>query len=390
LGEKDRLCNIGGNYLRLGKYALSLDYNLKGLKIAEESGNKYVMLFALGNIGAAYFAEENYPLALQYYFKALQIAREIGDMDEVADSYTELGGVYTRLKKYDQAKVLLDSALYISKKLGDKKYTKDVYERLNTLDSAMGNNRASYADYKEYILYRDSLVNQESVKKITQMELNRQFQKVEDSIKAEQQIIMNTERSDTNRKRLIAYGVIIVLILSGGLLIRTQVRKRKADKKVFEKETTQLVAEKNEKETELANARALLEEHIKAIIEKNALLEQSGNTIEELKKEVSDKKLEYIDDLNNTTILTEDDWSKFKALFEEVHKGFLTRLKEKIPNLTQAEIRLICLTKLQLGTTQMADILGVSANTIKSSRYQLRKKLGLSGKDGLMDVAESI
>jgi len=78
------------------------------------------------------------------------------------------------------------------------------------------------------------------------------------------------------------------------------------------------------------------------------------------------------------------------VLFEQVHKGFFIRLKEKLPNLTQAETRLICLTKLQLDTKQMAGILGVSNSTIKQSRYRLRKKLGLSEEDNISDISESI
>ena len=94
--------------------------------------------------------------------------------------------------------------------------------------------------------------------------------------------------------------------------------------------------------------------------------------------------------MNKTTILTEDDWNKFKELFEEVYKGFFIRQKEKLPELTQAEIRLLCLTKLKLETKQMGSILGVSFDTIKKSRHRLRKKLGLKEEDSIDDIANSI
>jgi DNA-directed RNA polymerase specialized sigma24 family protein len=97
-----------------------------------------------------------------------------------------------------------------------------------------------------------------------------------------------------------------------------------------------------------------------------------------------------LEHLNNTAILTDEDWNKFRQLFEQVHKDFFKRLREKLPDLTQAEVRLICLTKLNLGTKQMAGILGVSFDTIRKSRYRLRKKLGLAEEDRIDDIVESI
>jgi len=76
--------------------------------------------------------------------------------------------------------------------------------------------------------------------------------------------------------------------------------------------------------------------------------------------------------------------------FEHVHKDFLNRLKEKQPELTQAEIRLLCLTKLNIATKPMAGILGVSLDTIKKSRHRLRKKLVLSEEDSLDNVVNTI
>jgi len=61
-----------------------------------------------------------------------------------------------------------------------------------------------------------------------------------------------------------------------------------------------------------------------------------------------------------------------------------------LPNLTQAEIRLICLTKLKINTKNMAAIIGVSNTTIEQTRYRLRKKLNLTKEDNLSDIIESV
>jgi DNA-binding CsgD family transcriptional regulator len=94
--------------------------------------------------------------------------------------------------------------------------------------------------------------------------------------------------------------------------------------------------------------------------------------------------------LASSTILTEDEWRDFRRLFEQVQPGFLYRLKEKFPDLSPAEIRLLILTKLNLSTREMAHMLGISMETIRKSRYRLRKKLNLEEESNLEVLIQQI
>jgi hypothetical protein len=102
------------------------------------------------------------------------------------------------------------------------------------------------------------------------------------------------------------------------------------------------------------------------------------------------KKNESFDSLNNLNIFTKEDWIKFKQLFEKAYNGFFDRLHEKFPGLTPAEIRLVCLTKLKFNTNQMADILGVSTETINKTRYRLRKKVKIPRGKSIDDIIDLI
>jgi len=392
------LSNLGDVYIAMKDYPKALEYYSNALTISKQVGNNYITATSLNGIGNTYSMQRDYPKALEYYNRGLALAQKGGDKDAMVSSiYVNLGGLYTKLKNYKKGATLLDSALMLSKGIGDKMNIRNAYGQLATLDSALGQNKKSYQDYKQYILYRDSLINQESIKKTTQIELSHEFEKMEDSLKAEQAKAMATQQAEINKRRIITYGVSIVLlftVLLAALLINRQQKRRKADKLVFEKETTILLSEKERMQSELANAKATLDLYVKDMLEKNKLLEQSIADLENIKnlksKEIDENRIEQLENLNNTTILTEDDWTKFRELFEQVHKGFFIRLKEKLPNLTQAEVRLICLSKMDLSSKQMTGILGVSTNTIRSLRYRLRKKLGLSEEDSIDDVVNSI
>lgn len=99
---------------------------------------------------------------------------------------------------------------------------------------------------------------------------------------------------------------------------------------------------------------------------------------------------EAISKLENSSLLTNEQWDDFRKLFDKVHKGFLNNLKRKIPDLTPADIRFIALTKLKLSPKEMASMLGVSPATIRIYRFRLRKKLGLDKEEDIEDLINKI
>ena len=65
----------------------------------------------------------------------------------------------------------------------------------------------------------------------------------------------------------------------------------------------------------------------------------------------------------------------FRQLFEQAYPHFFEKLHQLQPDLSPAEVRLLTLLKLNIPTKEMGFMLGVSAETIRKSRYRLRKKL---------------
>jgi len=82
-------------------------------------------------------------------------------------------------------------------------------------------------------------------------------------------------------------------------------------------------------------------------------------------------------------LLTEEDSRHFRVLFEKIHPGFLAQLRVKFPDLTQSETRLLALTKLNLNTREMSDILNVEPNSIRRLRNRIRQKFNLPTGDNL-------
>ena len=84
--------------------------------------------------------------------------------------------------------------------------------------------------------------------------------------------------------------------------------------------------------------------------------------------------------LYNQRILTAENWAAFKIYFEKAFPGYLFRLRNAFPSLTEAEERLFLFIKLNLTNKEAAAILGISADSVKKTRTRLRKRLALDEK----------
>ncbi len=74
----------------------------------------------------------------------------------------------------------------------------------------------------------------------------------------------------------------------------------------------------------------------------------------------------------------EDDWEGFSAVFTEMRPGFVEKLREAYPVLTQGDVRLCCLLSMGLDTKHIARLLLIRPESVKKHRQRLRAKLGLS------------
>ena len=188
IGISDAYLNIGTVYEKEGNNADALKNYFTCLKIKEELGDKKGIALSFTNIGGIYEKQKNYPLALKYHLSALELGEKIGYNKGIARSYNKIGELYIVLKKYAEAKHFLNEGLLLSKKIGAKEDIKNSYAGLARLDSATGNWGDAYSNYKNFILYRDSLQNEDVIKKMLHSQMQYEFNKKEDSLKYVQDI----------------------------------------------------------------------------------------------------------------------------------------------------------------------------------------------------------
>lgn len=164
------------------------------------------------------------------------------------------------------------------------------------------------------------------------------------------------------RNGISALAVILVSIL--GLMLLSLIRKRKIEHSRYQQE-------KEDAEKKLMLFRS-------NIRQKNDMIEYFKQRMEALDEHRELRTEEEIHQkLHQATILTEDDWSEFKQLFEKVHPNFISHLQVTYPDLTISEIRLLVLLKLNLSVHEIGGMLGILPHSVRKTRSRLMKKLKL-------------
>ena len=98
------------------------------------------------------------------------------------------------------------------------------------------------------------------------------------------------------------------------------------------------------------------------------------------------RQTEYEHTLTEASLLTPDDWDTFRQRFEHVYPHFFAQLHTQFTDLTSAEERLLALSKLKIDTRRMSQMLGISPASVRTTKYRLRKRLGIEGQSALGEL----
>lgn len=170
-----------------------------------------------------------------------------------------------------------------------------------------------------------------------------------------------------NKYWTIAYiiiGFLIIVIIARRYTHLKRTQKMKYLRDLEELKNKQL----NE---ELKQTHHRLEEFRTQLIEKSKLIDEAKGNL----NLSSEEQVEYYEKMRQMKILTDDDWYKFKELFESVHPSMKTFLIDNSISLTEGELRILMLFKLKYDRRHMGDMLGIGSESIRKAIYRLKKKL---------------
>lgn len=144
----------------------------------------------------------------------------------------------------------------------------------------------------------------------------------------------------------------------------------------------QIISQLNEKQSELMN------EALRSI-EVNVTLQALGN---QLAEEINRPGISLEQKLALSNLRKKikkgsmmlDNWTVFQLKFNQTYPNFSTKLLIQYPHLTQQDLVIISAMFINLNSFQLSAILGISPDSVRKSKYRLKKKLGLKHEDDLL------
>ncbi|HTB07308.1 MAG TPA: tetratricopeptide repeat protein [Bacteroidia bacterium] len=271
-GQASAYANLGVIYMYQGKYDESIKYDSLAIKIYRKMNDKEGIAGQYNNIGGVYQSEKKPAEALSYFIKALKYKEEIGDKDGIATGYINAGLSYTDLKNFSEAAEYLKKGSQVALEIGNKEWIRNSYSGLVGLDTDKGDYRSAFGDYKRYIVYRDSMVNEDNTKKMVKEQMNYDFEKKQAVQKAEQDKKDAIAEQQRNKQKLIRNSFIIgfALMLALAFLIFRGYSQKRRDNIIITKQKEEV-----EKQKDIAE-------------QQKALVEQQKDLVEEKNKEILD------------------------------------------------------------------------------------------------------
>ncbi|TYA69845.1 hypothetical protein [Seonamhaeicola marinus] len=331
-------------YYHLTRYDDALKKLLPNELFFKEKYPEYLVIF-YSFLGDIYFKKEDYSIGESYYLKALEYSKTYqSHSNYVPDLYQKLGDLYFSINKKD----LAYENLQRSKEL------------MEALFGVRSQNNSDILEIKDAFRLENekqkAILETEKLNKLEQQQQTLFFRNV-----------------------ALTVSILSLLLISG--IIVWYLHKRRTSEKNDFLSRQKLSKEKNAEILALKN-RELTSSALQ-LIQKDQLIQEIKDSLKSLNK---DHNKDVKDILTKIRINKNFDWTQFNARFTSVNKFFYKTLSDKFPELTRKDHRLCALIKLNFSSKEISQLLGISPESVNTSRYRLRKKMRLLKDDDLYET----
>lgn len=390
---------LASTYLTLGEmYHIQGDisqfryYNLLALKTFEDEKYAEGIAQTYNNMAVSEMTAGNFQGAKTWLLKSKALTDSTGDSLQTPIQLYNIGVCEIETGNLAEGKVLLlkSLALNAARKMQGE-ITVRSYARLASVAELSGDYKSAAEYLKAKQSVSDSLYSIENKKDIEEIQIKYETQKKENELQA----LKLAEKQKESWIWILSIGLVSLVLLSllTGMLLFTR-SKRREEKLKLEEEL---------RDAELARVQQELDFHKKQLVDYVDTLREKTQQIKSLEENLSTQSSpeilaeiietdheanESIDSLFGFKILTEEDWMRFKKYFDNVYPGLIQRLRETHPDTTAAEQRLFMLLRLNSDSREIAEMLGISMDSVRKTKYRLKKKLGLKEEENLDDFVK--
>lgn len=362
---------IGHYYEKSGSYDSALLFQSKALSLYENIGDTVGMATIYENLGSIYEDRMQYDRALQFFKRAVEAYTLSPGKYPGIPSINNIGDIYRKTGQYDSARYWSHIALAMSIQAGNVYEQASAYKDLGETFHLLNENDSAFTYMK---MSRKMLLNIYTAQNSQQTNfLNILYE----NEKRDQALQMLEKSKKISRILYVAIGTGVVLLVVIFYLVYSR-QKMKIHK--VEEEAAQNEAQNKMQQLQIDQKTKELANHTIAVVQRNQFLDDLKDTLATMvKDDKRDQKrqMQSLIQKINQNSQYESQWQEFNRIFEEVHPSFFQKINRMFPDLSSNDIKLLALHKMKMESKEMSLILGISTESLRVSRYRLRKKMGL-------------
>lgn len=328
-----------------------------------------------GNQSRIAVFREDMKAAFSLLQKDLAVVQSRKDSDNLVVVYNLIGKTYAENKDPHQAIIYFDSAITVAHRfpvLNSDEFDL-LKKKLNLIRSShlTADTTSIMLRMNELRDVIDSTDGQNVINLVRQKYLN-------DQVESSNRHIHAHLDQEINLKWIFVILFLIICIVA--IFLYWNYKRKLAIKNAeIQKFWDQINRERAHSEARLAKANNELQAYVIYLNERNELIQdlevKLGNSKLTFHPQKSNQQV--IEDYIQDTLITEENWQNFKKAFIQENEKFVNKLHQDYPKLTESNLRILFLSKLNLSNNEIANVLGVSYDAVKKSKQRLKAKYAI-------------
>jgi len=390
-------------YLEMKSFDSARISGNKALELSINLNTPYNQSFVEIGFGKLFLKEDSLKRAEKSLVSAENLAYENAFAELQLEALLHLATSYRRMKQLQKADSVLYKADTIDQAIKIPRLHIQWLTEKAALHKQLGDYQSAYNFQSKAAFLKDSLNS--SWEKVKYAEISTLYQ-----MKLQEQRNVVLEKTLSINELQIRQQRFVIMISIGFLFVLSVVAVLFYRKRKFELKTNQMLRIQNEKinqqekiirvkneenfEQELNYKNRQLTSFSLSALKQSKSLEVVSQQINELLhqhniKPTTRKKLEQVMQ-HLRPLSSSKEWDEFRSYFEAVHPSFYTSLKQVAPDLTLHEQKICAYLRLGMNTKEIASITFRQVRTVESTRFRIRKKVGLTATDNLFEFLEKL
>ncbi len=365
------LNNIGSSYYKMGVVENARNYFMKAKEVSLENNNQVRYAKTLGDLALIHFDQKEYQKAIELLQKDIEIS--IKNKADRNTMYAQilLSKVYVETKNFDKAKQTLALANdYVSSKNYLKSYAYEIAQvnlsiALQTNDIALElQSRRALAELGADIVNKDG---QEAIKLVGWETQKEQFNAKLEAEKAK------VEKA--NLKVLIICGIVVFIVVLTFFIVRSIQLRFKNKEAEYQKNMLQYKINHLQSISKLDDYDLTLKSYQSYLFDQNRQMNLIEKELDKLNSNVvtKDQAKIFLQELLDQQKMSGNNWLALKNTFVKEENDYYNTLLENFPDLSERNLRIVILNKMDLKPAEIALILNIKIDVVNDALQRLRK-----------------